>query len=386
MELFFCDLCHEAVPHADLQKGVATQAGDRTVCQTCNAAMGRTGSEPLARLESRSSADASNVGGEPTGSASNGAAGEAGAGTRRSRPLISPGLGAVLAISSIVLTLFAVIALLVRFELISKRWSGDFERTAERVHDLEERNAGTRDMMVRAARTAGEDAVSAEFARLESIERQLAEMRQLFVGVPASEADIAEAGGKEPERPAPLLEQGLVLPGDALERVDELEQQLLFLQARVYELLESDARVAMGREPVERLELPEGDVGQLIAQLAHEDPIERVAALYSLALVDDPGIVGHVTALLKDEDAYIRALSARILERLDARSAVQSLIDALADSEVTVREASVGALRSITGRQFAYDPRGPSGDRYASSKKWRAWWKENWKTFLYRGE
>jgi len=383
MELYFCDLCQEAVPRADLESGVATQASDRTVCRTCHAAMGRTASEPPSKLVSRSSADALGDSGDSVGSASNG---EAGAAPRRSRPLISPGLGAVLAISSIVLTLFAVIALLIRVELISKRWSGDFDRTADRVHALEERNAGTRDMMVRAARTAGEDAVSAELARLESIERQLAEMRQLFVGAPAGESDESETSGEEFERPAPLLEQGLVLPGDALERVDELEQQLLFLQARVYELLESDARVAMGQEPVERLELPEGDVGKLIAQLAHEDPIERVAALYSLALLDDPGIVGHVTALLKDEDAYIRALSARILQRLDARSAVQSLIDSLSDTEVAVREASVGALRSITGRQFAYDPRGPSGDRYAAAKKWRGWWKENWKTFLYRGE
>ncbi len=385
MELYFCDLCQEAVPHADLQKGAATQAGERVVCRSCHDAMGRTASDSKARLVSRSSADGSiepdALAGVPAGDG-----GAGGGAPRRGRPLVSPGLGAVLAISSIVLTLFAVIALLVRVELISKRWSGDFELAADRIHELEERNAGTRDMMVRAARTAGADAVSAEFARLDSIERQLAELRQLLVGAPAGEADVAAADGALPERRAPLLEQGLVLPGDALERVDELEQQLLFLQARVYELLESDARVAMGQQPVERLELPEGEVGQLIAQLSHEDPIERVAALYSLALVDDPGIVGHVTALLKDDDAYIRALSARILQRLDARSAVQSLIDSLADPEVAVREAAVGALRSITARQFAYDPRGPSGDRYAAAKKWRGWWKENWKTFLYRGE
>ena len=384
MELYFCDLCQEAVPHADLQARVATQAGDRTVCRTCNEAMGKGPDAALPNLVSRQGADGG--AGPRTAAPEDASPGGGGGPKRGTRPLISPGLGAVLAISSILLTLFAVIALLVRVELISKRWSADFDRTADRVHDLEERNAGTRDLMVRAAREVGEDAVSAEFARLDSIERQLAELRQLIVGATPTDAESAPDGDAAAERSAPLLEQGLVLPGDAIERVDDLEQQLLFLQARVYEVLESDARVAGGEPPAERLELPEGDVGRLISQLDHEDPIERVAALYSLALVDDPGIVGHVTPLLKDQDAYIRALSARILQRLDARSAVQSLIDALADPEVAVREAAVGALRSIPGRQFAYDPRGPSGDRYAAAKKWRAWWKENWKTFLYRGE
>jgi len=65
---------------------------------------------------------------------------------------------------------------------------------------------------------------------------------------------------------------------------------------------------------------------------------------------------------------------------------VQSLIDALGDVDAAVREAAVGALRAITGRQFQFDPRGPGAERFEAVKRWKAWWAKDWKAFLYRGE
>ena len=137
---------------------------------------------------------------------------------------------------------------------------------------------------------------------------------------------------------------------------------------------------------LERVILPTGQVGEWVAQLGHPDAIERVTALFALATVEDTGIVRHITPLLEDEDAYIRALSARILERLDARSAVQDLIAVLGDVDVLVREAAISALRKISGQQFSFDPRGPGNDRFAAVKRWHSWWSENWKAFLYSEE
>ncbi len=223
-----------------------------------------------------------------------------------------------------------------------------------------------------------------EYERLETIERQLGELRQALVAQPAP--GNGEGVSSDPN----LVEQDgstLLTLGDAMEHVSELEEQILFLQARVYELLESDGSPAVA--PVEiqpRVLLPSGEVGQLIAQLGHEDPIERVSALYALALVEDEGIVRHITPLLQDADAYIRALAARILERAGARSAVQSLIDVLGDTDVGARESAVSALRAITGQDFRFDPRGPGSERFEAIKLWRRWWEENWRTFLYRQE
>ena len=127
-------------------------------------------------------------------------------------------------------------------------------------------------------------------------------------------------------------------------------------------------------------------VGELVARLQDPDPVERVGALYALANVSDAGVITHVVPLLEDDDKYIRVLAARTLERSNARSGVQPLLVALEDVDVEVRESAVSALRAITGRQFLYDPRGESAERRTAVVRWRAWWGENWKAFLYGEE
>lgn len=351
MELKFCDLCQEAVPQPDLDSGRATSAGDRVVCKTCNVAMGDSGEGPARKAARRST-------------------------------LISPLVSAVLAIVAIGLSLVAVVSLLARIEMVARGRQQDHDGLAGRVKYLEERQAGTRDGMIARARQAGEDAVYKELERFETYEQQLAELRLAVLQLaPVGEVVQGEATS------IPLAQRLAV--SDQTARVDDLGEQVLFLQARVYELLEESARagsrLAVG-DPQARMLVPEGEIGQLVAQLSHEDPIERVSALFGLANVDDVGIVRHVTPLLSDADSYIRALSARILERMGARSSVLSLIEALGDSDVRVRSAAVAALRSITSKQFRFDPRGPGGERYAAVKRWNDWWDKNWKTFLYQGE
>lgn len=380
MELYFCDLCQEAVPQAAIDAGDVSVHGERVVCLRCNLAMGTPG-------ESKSGEGASgkDTAGESSAEGGGSANGRGAATARRSQPLISSGLGAALGLAAIVLTLVAVVALLFRIELFSRHVSQQRDRDEERISDLEQRTAGTRDGMVARARAAAEDAVYAELERLQTVERQLAELRQALGGETAPALDAQSAG--EAERAPAILSGGsLLTAGDAMARVDELEEQLLFLQARVFELLESDRATVAEGEPEPRMLLPQGEVGELVAQLAHPDPIERVGALYALALVEDTGVVRHIVPLLNDPDAYIRTLAARILERRDARSAVQALIAALADTDLGVREASVSALRAITEQQFRFDPHGRTGDRFAAVQRWKGWWEGNWRAFLYSEE
>ncbi len=354
MELFFCDLCHEAVPQADLDSGRASLKGNRVICRPCNGAMG-TGDSTS----------------PPSSKAS-----------PKRNSLVSPTVAAVLGIAAIALSLVAVIALLIRVEMQGRQAKNEKASLEARIAHLEERQAGTRDGMIARARQAGEDAIYSELGRFETYERQMAEIRKALL---ESDLEATETPGELTVSP---LAQRLAA-SDQSEQVAELEEQLLFLQARVFELLETSTREgvrAAAPEPEPKMLLPEGEVGKLVAQLTHADPIERVSALYALANVTDVGVVRNVTPLLQDPDAYIRALSARILERMKARSAVQSLIEALGDVDVGVREAAVSALRTISSRQFQFDPRGPGGERYSATKRWKDWWADNWKTFLYQGD
>jgi hypothetical protein len=357
MELYFCDLCQDGVSKPDLDSGLATLNGERVTCKTCNEAMGSSTPTPVSLSKG------------PTG-------------PKRSSlsSTVTPMVAAVLASASILLTLVAVVALLARTEWISNQQATDFAEVKQQVKQVADRQRGTREGMIQQAREAGESAIYDELKRFEIFERDLEQLRDGLTGkAPQTAPDGAQG----------TLEAPRSLAVDNTEKVVELEAQLLFLQARVFELQEESARggsrvTQQGLQ--EKVLLPEGELGKIVAQLTHEDPIERVSALYALANVSEVGVVRHVIPLLEDSDGYIRALTARVLERGDARSSVQGLIKALDDSEPVVREAAVSALRAITSKQFQFNPRGPATERFKAVKRWNGWWNETWKDFLYGGK
>lgn len=360
MELYFCDLCQEAVPQDHVARGLASVRGERVVCRSCNAAMaGKGGSKGS---------------GESAGEAANHSAT---AQKPRRQRVVTPGVAAALALASVGLALCTSVLLLLRVEMVSGEWSRDFESAGAKLERIEQRQLGTREFMVAEARAVSEEALGGERERLATMQRQLDELRAALM------PDEARTG---PESEASLEEvrSELLTPGDGLERVRELEDQLLFLQARVLELSEDRELRAVTPEPDAPRPLPvPTSVPELVGRLHDPDPVERVGALYALAKVSDLGVVSHVSPLLDDEDAYIRALAARTLERLEARAAVQPLLEALGDGDVLVREAAISALRSITGHQSLYDPRGTFEERQAAVERWRAWWRDHWQAFLY---
>ena len=64
---------------------------------------------------------------------------------------------------------------------------------------------------------------------------------------------------------------------------------------------------------------------------------------------------------------------------------VAALIDTLEDSEQTVRESAWNALRTLTGKDFKYDPQGNEADRAKKVKAWREWWKKEGEGLLNQG-
>jgi len=105
--------------------------------------------------------------------------------------------------------------------------------------------------------------------------------------------------------------------------------------------------------------------------------------VYALGETNDAAVVPHLVPMLADPDLFVRMATIRVLdENLSARSAAPALIDALEDEESAVREAAMLALRSLTGRDFRFDPLAGPGDRSKRVKAWRDWWKRDGEEFL----
>ena len=120
----------------------------------------------------------------------------------------------------------------------------------------------------------------------------------------------------------------------------------------------------------------------LLADLQHTNAGIRLDAIYALGETGDAEVIPHLVPMLTDVDLFVRMATARMLEDLDARSAVPALIDALDDSQSAVREAAMVALRQITGKDFRFEPVDTDAERAKKVKAWRAWWKKSGEAFL----
>ena len=70
----------------------------------------------------------------------------------------------------------------------------------------------------------------------------------------------------------------------------------------------------------------------------------------------------------------MRMAAARILGELGSPQSIPALIGGLRDSEPSVREAAVVALRKLSGKSFKFDPTASESDRARRVKAWRDWW------------
>jgi HEAT repeat protein len=123
----------------------------------------------------------------------------------------------------------------------------------------------------------------------------------------------------------------------------------------------------------------------LLPNLADANPSTRWEAVDELGRSKDTAVIPHLLPLLKDSDLFVRMCVARVLADLGTLQGVPSLIDALEDAEPTVRESAWNALRTLTGKDFKYDPQGNEADRQKKVKSWREWWKKEGEGLLNGG-
>jgi len=123
------------------------------------------------------------------------------------------------------------------------------------------------------------------------------------------------------------------------------------------------------------LELPD-DLAKDIKKLADPEAGVRWAAIDALLSKKDPRVVPHLVPTLKDEDPFIRRLTATGLGKLGDKRAIWPLFDAMSDSESIVRSAAYRSLVKLTkefGKSLAFDPDASKDKRKSALKKWKEW-------------
>ncbi len=404
MEIYFCDLCNESVPDSDIHNGQAFRRKGRVVCIACDQAMGGGGtdSKPGSDGEATTaefggglgtvvgkSGDPLNGVGEPfSGTAAGGAsqttaAGEAMPAGVRGRE----GGGGVwigmFAIAFAGLGLWAVIDrvdALAAQQRTAERSTEAGLREAKRVHDVFV--AGLPQILNEASATAALEQEALRQPLLNQIAKLDSELAAAIERESVAAGELRGLQARLESQETQLSQQ----VGGFQQNVARLEEDLVFYKDRVIQLEETLRGLSAGAVGLEGA----GQAGNtavknwnsLLPDLKHTNAGLRLEAIYSLGETGDSGVVPHLTPMLADEDLFVRMATARMLEDLAARAAVPALINALEDAQGAVREAAVRALRSITGKAFAFNPVGSDGERAKRLEQWRSWWKRSGDDFL----
>jgi hypothetical protein len=394
--IYFCDVCNESVPQADLDLGRALVVKGRVICSICDRAMTQ-------RAEARAHTRPANFGldldasggapGAPGATALAGNAGVTAATLTETAPGAAPhpaahphlhhahreprgaGVGLAFATGIVALGGLAVLWQWTRDELANRdaqsaraaqmsvveqdtarrgleRLAGDLER---RVQAADERVTTALD----AVRASGDAARSEQHAALEAVRAQIGALDQRVAEFGEQVAIVARH-----EQELMALQQ----------RFSALGAELTALSGAVTRLGESANLARANAAPAP----PAADERPAWFELTHllESPstADRWQGLIALGETRDIACAPYVAPLLGDKDIFIRMAAARVLGDLAAPAGVEPLIEALADTESAVREASLDALKRITKRSFDFDPQGPESERAKRVKQWREWW------------
>jgi hypothetical protein len=359
MDIRFCDVCSESVPHQDLESGRARLRGAKLVCANCEAAM-----------SAAPAAGGFVAGPGPTGPTGPGGLARADA----------PSSGARGSLAGVVLGGIALAGLAVAWLVLEERSRRDRAELGAALAELEVDLPRTSDDL----RDEIGDLGRATLQEVAQVAAALSELRGRF------DAESAARAGEGAARAAELAElvrrMALLQDTDAdveraLARVDDLAGELAALRQELAlaALRSATAPPPAGASKPEESPEHQPDWIVYVEKLASPRSGDRWSAVQALGAVGqkgDLGVVPYLVPMLSDADAFVRMATARMLGDMKALKAVGALIDALEDSEEPVRTNALLALKDITGRDFGYDPRAAAPEREKRVKAWREWWKK----------
>ncbi|MCP3918547.1 MAG: hypothetical protein GY711_23620 [bacterium] len=399
MEIHFCDLCNESVPQSDLDAGNAFVRKGRVVCAACDQAMGG-GSED----EEPGSLAPDSLGSAPA----HGQATPHVAGASATAPTHGAPAGRRSGAGGVLVGMLAIAFSAAGFALVVDRMDGIGDDMQTASLELRREVNGLRRAQDSMSRTVGTRMEQAEARMQTEREATKADVEQTIAGVRAELGAVTERIDGFTTRFTEL--RTTIDEGDAAaaerarllgEQLISFEKDMRFYSDRIIELEESLRVLStrpMGAAPgvVDGGASGEGGGAQppagtpawqpLLADLQHANAGIRLDAVYALGETRDRDVIPYLIPMLGDVDLFVRMATARVLEDLEARTAVPSLIDALEDPSSAVREAAMIALRHITGHDFRFDPTEASEAKRAKGvKAWRDWWKKNGDDFLAGG-
>ena len=410
MDIHFCDLCNESVPQADLDLGRAFIRRGRVVCAKCESAMthgegstphaqpgtggvalqeevatalGALTEEPFLSPSSELHVIAESLPGDETPATAPGMS--AGIGPSAAAPAANPAAaqpavpgrssGVVLAMVALVFAAGAVAILNEQIGGIGTRVAGvesSLRSQAAALQKLEDRNSETRAAIAALEARLGESLSS----QRETADRSLQELK-------AQNELLRKAGVDLGQRIDELRDSSASKGQDFDRRHDEISHRLAkseddsrALQERLAKLEESAQRAPAPAAAAAAAAPPASRWSGLVADLQSPKAATRWQAVDQIGQSGDPEAVPYLLPLLKDSDVFVRMATARVLGDLKATSAVPALIDSLEDVEPAVREAALGSLRALTGKDLRFDPMASESDRAKKVKAWRDWWKK----------
>jgi hypothetical protein len=410
MKIHFCDLCNESVPQGDLDEGRALLRKGRVVCAACDRAMSHhdpnvPGAGDANANDTRASFAGSAQGFDPEERTIIWPPGDAAPGMSTSEPPpmyepapiltsappihsapaphvfharpVTTSSGLWVGLLGLLFTAGAIFVLDERIQIIEKRadeTTKELDARSLEVSSLLRRAGLAEDQQKETEKRFGQrldaektrrDDLTAELARAR---RENADLNERITGLVSSVAALEQKAGSG--------------SFDLEKRIADLSARLArgedeaHAMAEKLATLEAATPVAAASEPKPEAKPQETGWHLQLAGLKSDSPSTRWESVTTLGATKDPETVPYIAPMLKDPDIFVRMAAARVLGDMQAKGGVPALIDALEDSETAVREAANIALRTITNKDFKFDPLAIEAERARRVKAWRDWWKK----------
>jgi hypothetical protein len=359
MNVYFCDLCNESIPQADLELGRAVRRNERLICAACEAAMSSGAAHAAPAAPAPVEQPAPHLVTPAT-----------------HQPSSSSSVAAVaLAFSSV-----ALVAGVGASAYLYRRLDEEAGRLEKQISDLE--------------RLAPQHALTVSANLKEEISERENEAAQARSATQALAARVLEleqtaANAAALERRIDKLDARLAAVDDLAYRVEHQTGAVDQLTLTVAELVAARARAAeqaaldpvRSSQPVSDGAVPSPPPASALWQkwvpdLESSDPGTRWQAVQALGETHDLAALPHLVPLLTDADIFVRMATCRSIANLGGMDAVPALIDTLEDEEAAVRDAALVALRTLTDQSIPFDPLARDADRSKRVKAWREWWEE----------
>jgi hypothetical protein len=426
MEIRFCDLCNESVPVSDFATGTAITRKGKVICAACDRAMGgghrdsasgvgtltpvqaapsakrgklQAGAPPAMTAQATSTQPSPHAGSQPVDSLGHPAAdAPSHQKSRAGAAALFVAVGGLAALGT------GGLMLAERLDGVESSVQASGFRTTASIDQLRAERAGLmapiQGKIDEAAAAAGAAAsnvrsettteIAALHARLENAESRSMELRSALDAV-RQELVVARAeaqtGLQNRDSEVASLQKVVQFHGDSLVEIRE-------------RIREAGALVAAGQTAAGAAGAQPGTPGlggaagpaagpaaaaawaSLIPDLSNPDEALRLTAVLELGETGDPAVSEFIMPLLKDTDSFVRMVSVQALGDLGYKPAVPHLIDSLSDDRWTVREAARDALRTITGKNFGFDPTVREAEMKKKIDQWRSWWRREGDDFL----